>query len=153
MCALALLSLTVLVRQTQANLIGFDFGSQFFKITLVQPGKGFEIVENETSLRKTESQFTITPEKRLYGKDSAAGNSRYPKTTFADLTSFLGMEYDQEKLDYLRLNEFVLNDFVQDERGLIAWQSLSIEKKKGSSDGDDDDEPQMTTYFTEELLA
>ena len=121
MCALALLSLTVLVSQTQANLIGFDFGSQFFKITLVQPGKGFEIVENETSLRKTESQFTITPEKRLYGKDSAAGNSRYPKTTFADLTSFLGMEYDQEKLDYLRLNEFVLNDFVQDERGLVAW--------------------------------
>ena len=119
--ALTLLALTTVVSQANANLIGFDFWSSFFKITLVQPGKGFEIVENETSLRKTESQFTITPEQRLFAKDSFTGNSRYPKTTFADLANFLGMEYDADKLDEMRLNEFVLNDFVADERGLVAW--------------------------------
>ena len=45
----------LLAETTYANLVGFDFGATFFKITLVQPGKGFEIVENETSLRKTQS--------------------------------------------------------------------------------------------------
>jgi len=34
----------------------------------------------------------------------------------------------------MRLNEFVMNDFVEDERGLVAWQSFSLDKKKASSD-------------------
>ena len=145
--ALTFVALSMIVSQTSANLIGFDFGSNFFKITLVQPGKGFEIVENETSLRKTETQLTITPETRLFAKDSFNGNSRYPKSTFLDLASFLGMDYDAEKLEHLRLNEFVLNDFAEDERGLVAWQSFSIDKKKG------DDEDKTVIYYTEELLA
>ena len=128
-------------------LIGFDFGSNFFKITLVQPGKGFEIVENETSLRKTETQLTITPETRLFAKDSFNGNSRYPKATFLELASYLGMEYDDEHLEYLRLNEFVLNDFAEDDRGLVAWKSFSLDKKKG------DDDENTAVYYTEELLA
>ena len=51
----AMMALTMMVDVTSANLnvIGFDFGSTFFKVTLLQPGKGLEIVENETSLRKT----------------------------------------------------------------------------------------------------
>jgi hypothetical protein len=41
------------------NVIGFDFGSTFFKITLVKPGSPFSIVENLTSKRKTETMMTI----------------------------------------------------------------------------------------------
>lgn len=125
--------------------MGFDFGSNYFKIVLVRAGHPFSIVENETSLRKTESQFTITDEQRLFGKDSFNGNSRYPKSTFGDLASYLGMEYSEDYLKHLKLNEFVLNDFVQDERGLVAWQSFSIDKKAS------DDE--LVTYYTEELIA
>jgi hypoxia up-regulated 1 len=33
--------------------LGIDFGSEFFKASLISPGKTFEIVENETSKRKT----------------------------------------------------------------------------------------------------
>jgi hypothetical protein len=35
--------------------MGFDFGSSFVKMTLVQPGKQFAIVENTASKRKTEN--------------------------------------------------------------------------------------------------
>jgi len=67
---------------------------------------------------------------RLFGKDSATANSRYPKTTFADLAFYLGMEYNPEELERLALDKFVLNDFVEDERGFVAWQSFSLDKKK-----------------------
>jgi len=42
-----------------ATVIGFDFGSTFFKITLVKPGAPFSIVENLTSKRKTDTMMTI----------------------------------------------------------------------------------------------
>jgi hypoxia up-regulated 1 len=64
--------------QASANVIGFDFGSTFFKITLVQPGNPFQIVENTTSKRKTESQLTITKEMRMYGADSFMATARNP---------------------------------------------------------------------------
>ena len=42
------------------NVIGFDFGSTFFKITLVKPGQPFTIVENTASKRKTPSMLIVT---------------------------------------------------------------------------------------------
>jgi len=35
------------------TVIGIDFGSEYFKASLISPGKTFTIVENETSKRKT----------------------------------------------------------------------------------------------------
>jgi len=116
----ATLILCSLVGSVSANVIGFDFGSTFFKITLVQPGNPFQIVENTTSKRKTESQFTITNEVRLFGADSFMGTSRFPKTTFSDVASLFAMPYSEETVKALHADKFVLNDFVEDERGLIA---------------------------------
>jgi len=50
------------IPKAKANVIGFDFGTSFFKVTLVQPGNPFQIVENTTGGRKTESMLTIAPE-------------------------------------------------------------------------------------------
>ena len=36
-----LLLLGMFALQVSANVVGFDFGSTFFKVTLVQPGKPF----------------------------------------------------------------------------------------------------------------
>ena len=145
---LAALLISCLTVQTSANVIGFDFGSSFFKITLVQPGNPFQIVENTTSKRKTESQFTITKEQRLFGADSFIGNSRFPKTTFADVTSLFALPYSAETVEALGLEKFILNDFVEDERGLVAVQTFTIDKKELK-----EDEDAMTTYMSEELAA
>ena len=134
--------------QASANVIGFDFGSTFFKITLVQPGNPFQIVENTTTKRKTDSQWTLNKDVRLFGKDSFIGTSRFPKTTFADTASLLAMPYSEEAAQRLALDKFVLNDFVQDERGLIAAQTFSIDKKELK-----DNEDATTDYFSEELVA
>jgi molecular chaperone DnaK (HSP70) len=53
------ISLLLLATITSANLIGFDLGSTFFKITLVKPGSPFSIVENYTSKRKTDTMMSI----------------------------------------------------------------------------------------------
>ena len=134
--------------QASANVIGFDFGSSFFKITLVQPGNPFQIVENTTTKRKTESQFTLTKDVRLFGKDSFIGSTRFPKTTFSDLAGLFAVPYSQETVEKLALEKFVLYDFVEDDRGLIAVQTFSIDKKELK-----DDEDAKTTYFTEELVG
>ena len=38
---LGTLALTMMPKVANANIIGFDFGSSFFKVSLVQPGKPF----------------------------------------------------------------------------------------------------------------
>jgi len=98
MPVLALLGfiLGLITSQASANVIGFDFGSTFFKITLVQPGNPFQIVENTTTMRKTDSQWTLTKDVRLFGKDSFTSTSRYPKTTFADAASLFAKPYSEE---------------------------------------------------------
>jgi len=65
--------------------MGVDFGSNFIKATLVQPGKKFEIVENTASKRKTETMITLGPENRLYGADSFLESGKHLLTTFGEL--------------------------------------------------------------------
>ena len=48
----------------------------------------------------------------------------------------------------LALDKFVLNDFVEDERGLIGMQVFSIDSKALKEDSD-----ATSTYFTEEFIA
>lgn len=59
------------------------------------------------------------------------------------------MEYEPEALERLALDKFVLNDFVEDERGFVAFQSFSLDKKKD----EDSEEDALVTYYTEELVA
>ena len=74
--------------------------------------------------------------------------SRFPKTTFADVTSYFAMPYSEDVAKSLKLDKFIMNDFVEDERGLFAVQTFSIDKKEIKEDAD-----AMTTYMSEELAA
>lgn len=50
-CVLILAVLAV----SQASVLGIDFGSEYFKVSLISPGKSFIIIENTTTKRKTEN--------------------------------------------------------------------------------------------------
>ena len=102
-------------------MIGFDFGSTFFKITLVQPGSPFTIVENVTSKRKTDSMFTIGPEQRLFSADSFVAAARYPKTTFTEAASKFGLTFSADEIAREKAERFVMNEFVEDDRGMVGW--------------------------------
>lgn len=43
----------------QTAVIGIDFGTEFYKISLISPGKSFIIIENTTTKRKTPTAVNI----------------------------------------------------------------------------------------------
>ena len=57
------LKILILVFLIQINLcvsvLGIDFGSEYFKASIISPGKTFAIIENETSKRKTHNAVII----------------------------------------------------------------------------------------------
>ena len=73
----------IMAEKANANVIGFDFGSNFFKIVLVKPANPFLIVENITSKRKTETYLAIGPEDRKFGVDAFNFATKAPKTTYS----------------------------------------------------------------------
>lgn len=78
LASLAISTLSYAIPGVSANLIGFDFGSNFMKATLVKAGAPFSIIENTASKRKTETMFSIGNENRLFGADSFLESSKYP---------------------------------------------------------------------------
>lgn len=50
---LSLIIASIFVYISQASVIGIDFGSEYYKISLIAPGKTFLIMENTFSKRKT----------------------------------------------------------------------------------------------------
>ena len=71
-------------------MIGIDFGSEFMKVALVQPGAPLEIVTNHVSKRKTETAVAFVRGERLFGSDAFGMLSRKPEQAYARLTEFLG---------------------------------------------------------------
>jgi len=45
--------LTVVLVLAGCQVIGIDFGTEFWKAAIISPGKGFVVVENTKSDRKT----------------------------------------------------------------------------------------------------
>ena len=117
-----LLGVLLVLSQAQASLIGFDFGSSYMKATLVQPGRTFQIVENTASKRKTESMVTVGVENRLFGADSLLESSKYPKETFTEIFRTFGQKFDSDTIAKFKKERFITNEFVQDERGNVAWK-------------------------------
>ena len=127
-----------------SNVIGFDLGTKFFKITLVKPGQPFSIVENTATKRKTETMVTFTQDTRLFGADSYIEQTKYPLNSFGAMHKYLGQSYDMEFVENQRKQRFLLNEIVEDDRGLIGWKVKKNPK-------DSEEEPDI--FYTEELIA
>ena len=74
----ALLLLLHAATTTNAQLIGIDTGSQYFKVALVKPGSPFQIVTNVHSKRKTATILGFDEAERRFGGDAVTLASRRP---------------------------------------------------------------------------
>jgi hypoxia up-regulated 1 len=128
----------------EGNVIGFDFGSSFFKITLVKPGQPFTIVENTATKRKTETSLTLTEDERIFGYDSLTESTKYPTKTYNQLHRFIGQQWDEDFITKMQKERFIVNEFTQDDRGLIGWKVMKKDEE-GNSEAE--------IYYTEELVA
>lgn len=128
-------------------MIGFDFGSTFFKITLVKPGSPFSIVENTATKRKTETMLTLNADDaRIFGADSYMEQSKYPKTSFHSLHRFVGLRKDDPKFGDIVKDRYIMNEILEDERGYVAWKIQRRLHNNGS-------EPVEEMVYTEELIG
>jgi molecular chaperone DnaK (HSP70) len=58
----------------------------------------------------------------------------------------LGKTFNEDEIKALKETKFVMNDFVADDRGFVAWEIFSLDKKKN-------EEGEKEMYYTEEILA
>lgn len=92
-----ILAIIKLVVVDAAAVIGIDFGSQYFKISMIQPGKTFTVVENKVSKRKTSTAVTFIKNERLYETEAESKKAKFPQNTFMFIHKFLGaLESDKE---------------------------------------------------------
>jgi len=114
--------LLCLISCINCAVIGIDFGSEYYKAVLVKPGAPFTIIENTSSMRKTENAITFTKEERLFEKNAFIQSVRYPQTALLNSLNLLGLEYNEETLKMLKEDYLYTNEFIQDSRGLIGYQ-------------------------------
>lgn len=84
--------------QVTCQVLGIDFGTEYFKASLISPGKTFAIIENTTTKRKTENavifsiyfQIAFYNHERMYEGDAVSKKTKSPKNTFLFLNKFAG---------------------------------------------------------------
>ena len=53
-------------------MLGIDLGSEYFKVTVIKPGKPFMMLENLLSKTKTENALGLKDDEITYSYDSLA---------------------------------------------------------------------------------
>jgi hypoxia up-regulated 1 len=96
------------------NLIGIDLGSEYFKVTLLKPGKWFSMVENLQSKTKTPTAIAFKDEERFFGADALGKRMRFPKQVFTFMHEYLGKKYNEEEVKQFIEEFFVSYDMEED---------------------------------------
>ncbi|CAH1758585.1 13473_t:CDS:10 [Entrophospora sp. SA101] len=118
-----------------ATVIGIDYGTDWFKVSIVKPGIPLNIVLNRDSKRKTQSVITIRDDERLYGADAVNIGARVPSNTYFSLKRLLGRVVDDKYVQEYKSN--FPNKIIKDPiRGTVLFQHN-----------------ETTTFSVEELVA
>jgi len=86
-----LLILSILLQTALSGLIGIDLGSEFFKVSLIRPGKKLVIVENPQSKRMTNNMISITKNQRVFGDDAYNQYIKNPNSIITYMNNLLGV--------------------------------------------------------------
>jgi hypoxia up-regulated 1 len=78
----------------EAAVIGIDFGSEYFKVSLIRPGKKLLIVENLQSKRMTPTMIGFAEDERVFGEDAQNLRLKNPDNTLAYLKRTLGVSFN-----------------------------------------------------------
>ncbi|KAI7947975.1 hypothetical protein MJO28_009883 [Puccinia striiformis f. sp. tritici] len=79
---------------TARGILAIDYGTQFMKLSLVQPGVPFDVLLNHDSKRKTQAVVSVRGDDKLIGDDAAAMAARYPQNSYPGLKLLLGQPID-----------------------------------------------------------
>ena len=77
-------------------MMGIDLGSEFFKVTVIRPGKPFMMMENLLSKTKTENALGLKDDEITYAYDALAKKAKSPLNVFYYFSEYLGRKYDDK---------------------------------------------------------
>ena len=63
-------------------MMGIDLGSEFFKVTVIKPGKPFMMMENLVSKTKTENALGLKGDEITYSYDALSKKAKSPLKFF-----------------------------------------------------------------------
>ena len=90
---LILLSLSIF--QISSYMMGIDLGSEYFKVTVIKPGKPFMMLENLISKTKTELSVGLKDDEITYAYDALAKKAKSPANIFNYFEEFLGRKHNE----------------------------------------------------------
>ena len=89
-----LLFLFLSISQTTCYMMGIDLGSEYFKVTVIKPGKPFMMLENLISKTKTELSVGLKDDEITYAYDALAKKVKAPANIFNFFSEYLGRKHD-----------------------------------------------------------
>ena len=89
-----LLFLFLSISQTTCYMMGIDLGSEYFKVTVIKPGKPFMMLENLISKTKTELSVGLKDDEITYAYDALAKKVKAPANVFNCFSECLGRKHD-----------------------------------------------------------
>ena len=75
-------------------MMGIDLGSEFFKVTVIKPGKPFMMMENLLSKTKTENALGLRGNEIIYSYDSLTKKAKTPLNIFNYFSEYLGRRHN-----------------------------------------------------------
>ena len=84
-----------LIKLTSPYMMGIDLGSEFFKVTVIKPGKPFMMLENLLSKTKTELAMGLKDNEITYAYDSLSKKAKAPANIFNYFSEFLGRRHNE----------------------------------------------------------
>ena len=75
-------------------MMGIDLGSEYFKVTVIKPGKPFMMLENLISKTKTELSVGLKDDEITYAYDALGKKAKAPSNIFNYFSEFLGRKYN-----------------------------------------------------------
>ena len=86
--------LILCVFQISSYMMGIDLGSEYFKVTVIKPGKPFMMLENLISKTKTELSVGLKDDEITYAYDALGKKAKAPSNIFNYFSEFLGRKYN-----------------------------------------------------------
>lgn len=107
--------LLALLQQIFSNLIGIDFGSEYFKVSMVKSGRPFSMVENIMSKTSTPNYLSFKDNEVMYGSDALSKKIRFSEHIFHDVQAFIGKKYNDPSVKKFLEHNMTHFDVFQDE--------------------------------------
>lgn len=90
----SLLLILCLIKLISPYMMGIDIGTEFFKVTVIKPGKPFMMLENLLSKTKTEFSVGLKDDEITYAYDALAKKAKAPANIFNYFSEFLGRRHN-----------------------------------------------------------